>query len=240
MINNRTLRSFLILFIFLLGGAGLWSLAKNQDVIDEAPAPFRSALEWNGKLWHALFNRSQLNRVTPPSRGKKLRINGNLGLKPPFDPAAWTVEIITDDQDEKSRRFEISMAEIRTLPKTDASAEFYCIEGWSQPLAYAGVRFSDFQKAYHLPTTLKYVGLETPDEEYYVSVDMDSMLHPQTLLAYELNGEPIDIPHGAPLRLVIPVKYGIKSLKRIGRIFFSDQRPPDYWAERGYDWYAGL
>jgi DMSO/TMAO reductase YedYZ molybdopterin-dependent catalytic subunit len=45
--------------------------------------------------------------------------------------------------------------------------------------------------------------------------------------------------HGAPLRLVIPVKYGFKSLKRIGTIRFTDTRPPDYWAERGYDWYAG-
>jgi DMSO/TMAO reductase YedYZ molybdopterin-dependent catalytic subunit len=45
--------------------------------------------------------------------------------------------------------------------------------------------------------------------------------------------------HGAPLRLVIPVKYGIKSLKQIGAIRFTDRRPADYWAERGYDWYAG-
>jgi DMSO/TMAO reductase YedYZ molybdopterin-dependent catalytic subunit len=69
---------------------------------------------------------------------------------------------------------------------------------------------------------------------------MESMLHPQTMLAYELNGRPIEIPNGAPLRLVIPIKYGIKSLKRIGKIFFSNRRPPDYWAERGYDWFAGL
>ena len=41
-------------------------------------------------------------------------------------------------------------------------------------------------------------------------------------------------------RLVIPVKYGIKNLKRIGKIFFSDKRPRDYWAEQGYDWFAGL
>ena len=48
------------------------------------------------------------------------------------------------------------------------------------------------------------------------------------------------IEHGAPLRLVTTVKYGIKSLKRIGRIIFTDERPRDFWAEQGYDWYAGL
>lgn len=44
---------------------------------------------------------------------------------------------------------------------------------------------------------------------------------------------------GASLRLVTTVKYGIKSIKRIGRVTFTDERPPDFWAERGYDWYAG-
>ena len=69
---------------------------------------------------------------------------------------------------------------------------------------------------------------------------MASALHPQTLLAYELNGQPITAPHGAPLRLIIPVKYGVKNLKRIGRMFFADERPRDFWAERGYDYYVGL
>jgi len=55
-----------------------------------------------------------------------------------------------------------------------------------------------------------------------------------------MNGEPLTIEHGAPLRLVIPVKYGIKSIKRIGVIRFTDERPKDFWAEQDYDWYAGL
>ena len=89
-------------------------------------------------------------------------------------------------------------------------------------------------------TYYQYVALETPDRGYYVSIDMESMLHPQTLLSYEMNGAPLSIENGAPLRLIIPIKYGIKSIKRVGKIYFSDTRPPDYWAERGYDWYSGL
>ena len=71
-------------------------------------------------------------------------------------------------------------------------------------------------------------------------MDMPSALHPQTLLCYEIGGEPLSIDHGAPLRLVTTVKYGIKSIKRIGTITFTDERPRDFSAERGYDWYAGL
>jgi DMSO/TMAO reductase YedYZ molybdopterin-dependent catalytic subunit len=69
---------------------------------------------------------------------------------------------------------------------------------------------------------------------------MASALHPQSLLAYEMNGQPLEDRHGAPLRLVIPVKYGIKNLKRIGRIEYTNSRPADYWAEQGYDYYSGL
>ncbi len=82
--------------------------------------------------------------------------------------------------------------------------------------------------------------MSTPDEEYYVGLDMKSTMHPQTLLAWELNGEPLNADHGAPLRLVIPVKYGIKNIKRIGTIRLTDKQPADYWAENGYDWFAGL
>jgi DMSO/TMAO reductase YedYZ molybdopterin-dependent catalytic subunit len=86
---------------------------------------------------------------------------------------------------------------------------------------------------------LGYAALETPDRDYYFGLDMASALHPQTLLCYEMDGRPLTSQHGAPLRLVIPLKYGIKSLKRIGTIRFTDARPADYWAERGYDWYSG-
>ena len=79
---------------------------------------------------------------------------------------------------------------------------------------------------------LRYVKLSTPGGGYYVGLDIQSALHPQTLLCYEMDGAPLTLGHGAPLRLVIPVKYGIKNIKRIGTIRFTDERPADYWAER--------
>ncbi|RZK63761.1 MAG: molybdopterin-binding oxidoreductase, partial [Pedobacter sp.] len=101
---------------------------------------------------------------------------------------------------------------------------------------------SDFLLHYKLEKLAEknYMGLVTPNGKYYVGLEMDSVHHPQTILAYEMNGKPITNDHGAPLRLIIPVKYGIKNLKRIGVMSFSDQRPKDYWAERGYDYYSGL
>ena len=135
-----------------------------------------------------------------------------------------------------------TIEEIRALPKTEIVYDFKCVEGWDQIQHWGGVRFSDFIRHFQLEEQAKmnYVGLETPDGKYYVGLDRESALHPQTILAYEMNEQPIEDKHGAPLRLIIPVKYGIKNLKRIGTITFSDTRPRDYWAEQGYDYYSGL
>src|SRR5262249_1593435 len=131
--------------------------------------------------------------------------------------------------------------------------ELKCVEGWSVVVRWAGVRLRDFAAHYKLGTrsgnaldpsgraadVMQYVGLRTPDRSYYVGFDAKSAFHPQTLLAYEMNGEPLSLGHGAPLRLITAVKYGYKSLKWAGSITFTDRRPPDFWAERSYDWYAG-
>src|SRR5438128_8311767 len=147
----------------------------------------------------------------------------------------------------------LTLADIQALPRVEMVTELKCIEGWSQVVHWAGARLADFIARYPPPTRSSnppdvrnrpddlpgYVSLETPDGGYYVGLDMESALHPQTLLCYEMNGQPLTLAHGAPLRLVIPVKYGIKNIKRIGTIRFTNQRPADYWAEQGYDWYSG-
>ena len=133
------------------------------------------------------------------------------------------------------------------------TTELKCIEGWSIIVHWAGARLADFITKYppatrsgdvldiqNKPRDLSgYVSMMTPDGGYYVGLDMESALHPQTLLCYEMNGKPLTLEHGAPLRLAIPVKYGIKNIKRIGTIAYTNRRPAGYWAEQGYDWYAG-
>ncbi len=156
--------------------------------------------------------------------------------------------------DEPVTGLKLTLENIRSLPRVEMTTELKCIEGWSVIVNWAGCRFSDFAAKYLPPTRngsppdiskrpqdwVRYVSLVTPDRGYYVGWDMPSIMHPQTLLCYEMNGEPLPLNHGGPLRLVTTTKYGIKQIKRIGRIHFTDERPKDYWAERGYDWYSGL
>ena len=72
-------------------------------------------------------------------------------------------------------------------------------------------------KIYPAGRTKPYVALTTPQKDYYVGFDAASAFHPQTLLCYAINGKPLSNEHGPPLQLVIPTKYGIKNLKRIGQ-----------------------
>jgi DMSO/TMAO reductase YedYZ molybdopterin-dependent catalytic subunit len=132
----------------------------------------------------------------------------------------------------------MTLDDIKALPRVEMITELKCIEGWSTITHWAGARFSDFAAKFSSSAT-QYVSLITPDGGYFVGMDMQSMMHPQTLLCYEMNFAPLTVPHGAPLRLVTPTKYGIKNIKRIGRIIFTAERPKDFWAESGYDWYSG-
>jgi DMSO/TMAO reductase YedYZ molybdopterin-dependent catalytic subunit len=77
-------------------------------------------------------------------------------------------------------------------------------------------------------------------EPYYVSIDLETARHPQALLATHHADAPLTLAHGAPLRLVVPMKLGLKNIKAITDIAYMDTEPADYWNERGYSKYDGL
>ena len=123
-----------------------------------------------------------------------------------------------------------------------------CVEGWSAIAWWAGLRFDDLLNAYPPMSQAKWARLESsvnlgrwgnPDP-YLVSLDLATARHPQTLLATHFNGKPLTVEHGAPLRLVVPVKLGLKNIKAITRITYTNDEPPDYWAKRGYSRYDGI
>jgi molybdopterin-dependent oxidoreductase-like protein protein len=250
--RRETRRSFVVGGIAALAGWAGWHWFQSRREDGGIAWPLRRALDTNEELARDYFSSK---RLAPDLRGKapiEDRVNGDIGLEMPVDAAEWQLRV--EGLANHDGPVVIALDDLRKLPRVEMTTEFKCIEGWSAIMQWAGVRFSDFMKAYPPQTQSgdlldmeaspedlpDYVGMATPGEGYYVGLDMESMLHPQTLLAYEINGDPLPDEHGAPLRLVTPVKYGIKNLKRIGTIRYSRNRPADYWAEQGYDWYAGL
>ncbi|RSK49903.1 molybdopterin-dependent oxidoreductase [Hymenobacter rigui] len=236
--RRRSRRSFLVGGTAALAGLLGWRWLSTGSEADGLSGPLRTVLDANARVAGRYFSPTHLAPEFARSRARRPRANGSVGLDEELDPAAWRLRV-TPAGGTIPREF--TLAELQALPRVEMTTELKCIEGWSTIVTWAGVRFADFLARYPLASAAApFVHLTTPDEAYFVGLDMASALHPQTLLCYEMNGQPLTAEHGAPLRLVTPVKYGIKQIKRLGHIRFPAQRPPDYWAARGYDWYAGL
>jgi DMSO/TMAO reductase YedYZ molybdopterin-dependent catalytic subunit len=220
-----------------LGAAGFTWIATGSEE-NGIPWQLRRVLRTNENLARGvLFSDNHKAPEFPVDQAvKEVRVNEDIGMSEGVDRDTWVVK--TSGMSRPA--VEVPLAEIKAMAKTEHVTEFKCVEGWSQIVHWGGTRFRDFAKAYPPAPGMNYVSMETPDGEYYVGLDLESAMHPQTLLTYEMSGEAITEEHGAPLRLCIPTKYGIKNIKQVGKIAYTAERPKDYWAERGYDWFAGL
>jgi DMSO/TMAO reductase YedYZ molybdopterin-dependent catalytic subunit len=130
----------------------------------------------------------------------------------------------------------------------DQITRFVCVEGWSAVAWWAGLRFDDLLRAYPPMSQAKWARVESsvnldasgnPDP-YFASIDLTTARHTQTLLATHHDGQPLTVEHGAPLRLLVPVKLGLKNVKAITRITYSAEEPKDYWEQYGYSSYDGI
>jgi hypothetical protein len=218
-----------------VGTAGLWWL-KSATSVDGLPWPLRKGLQVNEQVSRLAFGPSRLAPTFDMSLAREPRVNGLIGLGEDLDTTRWRLDVLSGGDVPVVER-SLPLQAIHALPRYELVTEFKCVEGWSEVVQWAGARLSDFIARYGHETP--FIGLTTPDREYYVGLDRESALHSQSLLAWEMNGQPLTPGHGAPLRLVCPLKYGVKSIKRIGAIQFTQTRPADYWAERGYDRYLG-
>jgi DMSO/TMAO reductase YedYZ molybdopterin-dependent catalytic subunit len=245
-------RSFGVGAVAAAAGLGGWGWLTAATPEDGLPWPLRRILRMNQRLAEGYSSPRHLAPTFPRAvvQGPP-RTNGLVGLSDEAQVAAWQLRV---QHEGRAGEQAISLPAIQRLRRVDLVTELKCVEGWSEVMHFGGVSFFDFVTRFGLATRsgrapdptgkpedlYRYVYLATPDESYYVGLDMASALHPQTLLCDTMNGQPLSRSNGAPLRLYLAVKYGYKSLKRVGMIRFQDQRPADYWADRGYDWYAGL
>lgn len=216
-----------------------WRTIQNRPVDDRIPDVLRDVHQANESIWRGLFREGAEAPTFDYSESSMMRINGRHGIREELDLASWELVVVGRNGEQLGVH---GVDELRSMEQVELTVEHKCVEGWAHIVTWGGVRFSDFlERFYPEEAAARFVGLATPDNQYRVGLDMDSMLHSQTLLALDLQREPLSDQHGAPVRLATPLKYGIKQIKRIGTIEFSDTQPDgDYWATRGYDWYAGL
>lgn len=133
-----------------------------------------------------------------------------------------------------------TLAQVQALPRFRQNTRHVCVEGWDVIGRFGGARLSDFLRLIGADLTARFVTVECADD-YYESLDMETALHPQTLLCYEMYDRPLTREHGAPLRLNIPTKIGYKQAKYLTDLkVTSVLQRVGYWEDQGYSSFYGL
>ena len=204
------------------------------------------ALRIDDDVAEALYSQNRMVPTYTKSQITPIKNNYN-GMTPDAGYiSGWTLKL-----DGLASSVNVSL-DIRTLMNRfsvhDQITRFVCVEGWSAIAWWAGLRFDDLLRAYPPKSQAKWASVESsvnldasgnPDP-YFVSIDLATARHPQTLLATHHNGQALTVEHGAPLRLLVPVKLGLKNVKAITRITYSAAEPRDYWTPYGYSSYDGI
>lgn len=152
------------------------------------------------------------------------------------------------------RPLSLSLVELRTRPNQTQITKHDCVEGWTAIGEWTGVRLETLLDEAGLKPEARYIVFhcfdaltQTEDgDRYYESIDLVDARHPQTILAWAMNGETLPVPHGAPLRLRVERQLGYKHAKYIKRIEVVESFAHigggrgGYWEDRGYEWYAGI
>ena len=175
------------------------------------------------------------NREVTPL--EKFPINRYSDYDPANDLANWKLTV----EGMVARPGEYTLEQIKSLPKHVQNVKHICIEGWDVIGNFGGVRLCDFLNFVNADGSAQFVEVGCLDD-YYSSYDMASCLHPQTLLCYEMYGQPLTNLHGAPLRIHMPVKLGYKSAKHIYSIRVTNVlgKEKGFWEDQGYSWYGGI
>ena len=133
----------------------------------------------------------------------------------------------------------LSLDDLQKLPCVTQRVNHFCVEGWTAVAAWTGTRVSELAKLVGVHPDAKYVDFASFDDGYHESWDLASAMHPQTLIAYGMDGHLLGPGHGAPARVHSPVKLGYKNTKYLVRVQFMAERNGGYWSDQGYEWYGG-
>jgi DMSO/TMAO reductase YedYZ molybdopterin-dependent catalytic subunit len=175
------------------------------------------------------YDRSQRSGTMP-----SYFISDNTPVAP--DAAGWGLEV--GGLVRKPTRFTRPMLE--ALPRLSYTVKHHCVEGWTAIANWAGVPVSIIAAMVEPLPGARYLRFDSFDENYFNGWDLKSAMHPQTILAYGFNDQPLRPDHGAPLRLYSPIKLGYKLTKYLTRMTFTAERPGGYWEDQGYPWLGGI
>jgi DMSO/TMAO reductase YedYZ molybdopterin-dependent catalytic subunit len=137
------------------------------------------------------------------------------------------------------RPLRLTLDDLAKLPLVTQRINHYCVEGWTAVTQFTGVRVSTLARLAGLNPDAGYADFQSFDSDYHESWDLESAMHPQTLVAFMREGRPLEPLYGAPARVHSPIKLGYKNTKYLTKVVFLPRRNGGYWSDKGYEWYGG-
>ena len=193
---------------------------------------------WNERVDRLLFSENRLaaeppaSELTPEVAFPSYFISDSM----PFAPDNWALKV----GGLVARTSVFTLDQLKRMPQTGMRIRHHCVEGWSAVAQWHGVQLREIARMVGASREARYVEFRSFDNGYYSTWDIESSLHPQTILAYGMNGDDLEADHGAPLRLYSAVKLGYKNVKYLTEINFLPMRTGGYWENQGYNWFSGL
>ena len=154
----------------------------------------------------------------------------DLGIHPRFDAANWRFRV----EGEVENPIDLSWEEFTALPKAVQTSDFHCVTTWSKyDVTWGGVKFSTLVDMVR-PTANATHLIQACSDDYTTNLPLDELSGSDVMVAYELEGQPLSIEHGGPVRMIVPHLYAWKSSKFLNRFVFQDHDTPGFWEIRGY------
>ncbi len=151
---------------------------------------------------------------------------------PPFDPATYRLTVSGLVAEPKS----LSLDDLAELPQTQMTKDFQCVTGWRvDDVPWSGVLLRDLLAESGVEPGGQALQLTSFDGAYTESLTLDQAMRDDMLVATTMYGAPLEVKHGAPVRLVAAPMYGYKSIKWMDGIEVTREVIPGYWEVRGYD-----
>ena len=248
----------------LLGGtvAAVSTALSGCDRIATSPAVNTTLAAADGLTFHVqrlLLGRSALAREYPATAiSQDFRANGT--TRP--DSESYQQHAAEEFRDWRlevgglvTTPLSLSLDELRSMPSRSQITRHDCVEGWSSIGQWRGTRLSALLNRAGIQPQARYVAFFCADTleltldgtgDYYETIDLIDAMHEQTILAYEMNGQPLPIAYGAPVRLRVERQLGYKMAKYVMRIELIEsfahlgRGKGGFWEDRGYQWYAGI
>ena len=220
--------------------AGAWLSACNSSGPERAEPLLAYATRKNEAVEKWLLRHTAMDHGSPGAvvAGDRFPSYFVSATVPRYDDALsgpWVLEV----GGMVRRPLRLTLAELMALPRTTQRVNHYCVEGWNAVAQFSGVSMREIARLVDVQPGADAVDFQSFDDGYHESWDIESVMHPQTMIVYAKDGTALSPAYGAPARLHSPIKLGYKNTKYLTKVVFLPNRNGGYWSDRGYEWFGG-